>query len=210
MNKDPAFLFYPGDWLEGTQLFTRAHKGAYMDLLMAQNANGHLSPDDVKHVLGEDYETMWESKLKAKFTVDASGLFFNKKLQSVIDERNEYKAGRLKNLAGKKHYHKDGPYGKSICRDRDIDINKTTKGGVGGTEIPGHLLEVWPHFVEVRKKKRAPLTDRAIKNIISTLSEYDTATQVAMIEQSITRGYTGVFPVDGKTATKKPTNMPKL
>ncbi|MHA2039809.1 MAG: hypothetical protein ACW98X_25615, partial [Promethearchaeota archaeon] len=42
MAKDPAFLFYPGDWLGGTMLFSRAHKGAYMDLLMAQFNNGHM------------------------------------------------------------------------------------------------------------------------------------------------------------------------
>ena len=43
MSKDPAFLFYPGDWLGGTMLMTRHHKGAYMDLLMAQYNNGHMT-----------------------------------------------------------------------------------------------------------------------------------------------------------------------
>ena len=58
MAKDPAFLFYPGDWMGGVSTFTRAHKGAYMDVLMAQHNNGHLSIEDIEIVLGSDFESM--------------------------------------------------------------------------------------------------------------------------------------------------------
>lgn len=131
MKKDPAFLFYPGSWLKGTQLMSRPHKGALMDLLMAQFDNIRLSLDDIKTILGSDYETMWENKLKNKFVIDAKGLYYNEKLDRVIKERNNYKKGRLDNLKGKKTPHKDTPYGKPcgdsygkpICKDKDKDIN---------------------------------------------------------------------------------------
>ena len=61
MGKDPAFLFYPGDWLGGTMTFSRSHKGAYMDLLMCQFNGGHMSLLDIQIVLGSDFEKMWES-----------------------------------------------------------------------------------------------------------------------------------------------------
>ena len=80
MSKDPAFLFFPGDWLGGTMALTRHHKGAYMDLLMAQFNNGHMNIEEIKTILGQDFETMWESVLKKKFIQDDKGLFFNKRL----------------------------------------------------------------------------------------------------------------------------------
>jgi len=131
MKKDPAFLFYPGSWLKGTQLMTRSHKGAYMDLLMAQFSNGHLSLDDIQGVLGSDYESMWECKLKKCFDIDAEGLFYNAKMDNVMQERAAYKVGRLKNLKGKKKLHKEThkevPHGNPICLNEDINTNKALK-----------------------------------------------------------------------------------
>ena len=102
MAKDPAFLFYPGDWLGGTLTFNRAHKGAYMDLLMAQYSTGHMSIDDIKTVLGPDFDLMWESKLKRKFKIDDNGLFYNHKLEDVINSRRGFTQSRVNNLKGKK------------------------------------------------------------------------------------------------------------
>lgn len=98
MAKDPAFLFYPGDWLGGTMTFSRAHKGAYMDLLMCQFNQGHMSHHDIKTILGSDYETMWESKLKSKFVIDENGFFYNQKLENEILKRKKYTDSRRKNL----------------------------------------------------------------------------------------------------------------
>jgi hypothetical protein len=124
-KKDPAFLFYPGDWLKGTQLMSRPHKGAYMDLLMAQFSNGHMALDDIRTVLGVDYENMWESKLKSKFVQDDNSLYYNEKLESVMNERSDYKTGRLNNLKGKKEPHIEPhmspPYEDTICLNEDID-----------------------------------------------------------------------------------------
>lgn len=80
--------------------FSRAHKGAYMDLLMAQFNNGHLPLEDVRHILAGDYETMWESKLKAKFKEDDAGRFFNQKLENEIVKRKNYTQSRKDNLMG--------------------------------------------------------------------------------------------------------------
>lgn len=100
MAKDPAFLFYPGDWMGGTITFTRAHKGAYMDLLMAQFNGGHLTLDDVKMILGNDFDFMWEQKLKSKFKVDSNGCFYNVRLEEEKDKRKSYTQSRRNNLSG--------------------------------------------------------------------------------------------------------------
>jgi hypothetical protein len=94
MAKDPAFLFYPGDWLGGTLSFTRELKGAYMDLLMAQFNQGHLSLDDIQCVLGGDFDKLWQVKLQKKFDQDKSGLFYNVRLEEEQTKRRLYTQSR--------------------------------------------------------------------------------------------------------------------
>ena len=102
MAKDPAFLFFPGDWLGGTMTLSRHEKGAYIDLLMAQFNNGHLDIQEIKTILGkEDFETLWSGKLKKKFKIDNSGLYYNQKLESEIDKRKSYTESRRSNRQGK-------------------------------------------------------------------------------------------------------------
>lgn len=103
MGKDPAFLFYPGDWLGGTVTFTRHHKGAYMDLLMAQFNSGHLAIKDIKDTLGLDFESMWEDKLKSKFSVDNEGRFYNERLDIEITKRKNFTQSRRSNLSQKEN-----------------------------------------------------------------------------------------------------------
>lgn len=99
MAKDPAFLFYPGDWLGGTMTFSRFHKGAYMDLLMCQFNHGHMALHVVATILGEkDFLEMWESTLKAKFKVDSDGKFYNQKLEDEIFKRRKFTKSRQDNL----------------------------------------------------------------------------------------------------------------
>lgn len=91
MAKDPAFLFFPGDWLGGTMTLNRHQKGAYLDLLMVQFNNGHMSLDDIKETLGDkDFGDFWESKLKKKFKIDSDGLYFNKKLEDEVLKRRKF------------------------------------------------------------------------------------------------------------------------
>jgi uncharacterized protein YdaU (DUF1376 family) len=123
MSKDPAFLFYPGDWLGGTVLFSRSHKGAYMDLLMAQFNSGHMAIQDIKDLLGMDFENMWEQKLKSKFKQDENGLFYNKKLEDEILKRRNFTDSRRKNLKSEGS-HKDTHMDNHMENENKDVINK--------------------------------------------------------------------------------------
>lgn len=81
---------------------------------------------------------------------------------------------------------------------------KDIQDTIPGIKIPDHLNEVWPHFVAMRKTIKKPLTPRAIQNLLGTLSKYDHATQVAMIEQSITNSWAGVFPLHQQRLEQRP------
>lgn len=100
MAKDPAFLFFPGDWMGGTATFTRFMKGCYMDLLIAQFNNGHLSLEEIKTVLGSDFGQSWPT-LQKKFILDDDGKYFNVKLQTETLKRRAFTESRGNNRKGK-------------------------------------------------------------------------------------------------------------
>lgn len=103
MAKDPACLFYWGDWSGGTATFTRHLKGCYMDLLNAQFNSGPLSLDEIKTVLGSDFGSAWPA-LQKKFATTTNGLFFNERLQAEKDKRIAFVKSRTDNLH--KEHHK--------------------------------------------------------------------------------------------------------
>lgn len=114
--------------------FSRYHKGAYMDLLMCQFNQGHMSVEDIKVILGEkDYESMWESKLKSKFKVDSEGKYYNQKLEDEKIKRQKFTASRHKNLIGGDHMQLDmntrtiSHMGEHM-ENGDGDLNNNKKG----------------------------------------------------------------------------------
>lgn len=70
--KDPAFLFYPNDYIGGTMGMTFEQKGAYMDLLMMQFNRGHMTNHMICQVLGQTGGQLWDT-IKDKFILDDEG-----------------------------------------------------------------------------------------------------------------------------------------
>ena len=101
--KDPAFLFYPGDWLGGTLGMTFEEKGAYLELLMLQFNRGHMEG----HVIGQTVGHLWD-KIKSKFVQDEDGLWYNVRLEIEQNKRNSYINSRMNNIKGNNQYSKTG------------------------------------------------------------------------------------------------------
>lgn len=103
MAKDPAFLFYPGDWLGGTIGMSFEEKGAYMELLMMQFTRGHMT----SHMIGQTVGQLWV-KLQDKFVQDDKGLWYNRRLDEEKEKRKNYTGSRKNNLSGtNQHTKKD-------------------------------------------------------------------------------------------------------
>jgi uncharacterized protein YdaU (DUF1376 family) len=100
--KDPAFLFYPNDYLGGTMGMTLEEKGAYIELLILQFNRGHMTSHMVGHTVGQ----VWEG-IKDKFTMDENGCYYNKRLETEIIKRQKYSNSRRNNLEGKNQYTKN-------------------------------------------------------------------------------------------------------
>jgi hypothetical protein len=121
MAKDPAFLFYPGDWQGGTSTLSRFLKGCYMDVLIAQFNSGHLSLEEIKTVLGSDFGQAWPT-IQKKFTQDQNGLFYNVKLETEMIKRKEYSASRSKNRSSKKDMN-------NICKTHVTHMSQHMENG---------------------------------------------------------------------------------
>lgn len=98
MAKDPALLWYPGDWTQGTQLFTFEEKGAYMTLLMIQFETGSLSIEDIKYVLGVRFDTIW-NRICSKFKQDEDGRYYQWRIREEKVKRVKFTESRKKNLS---------------------------------------------------------------------------------------------------------------
>ena len=108
MAKDPAFLFYPNDWLGGTLGMTFEEKGAYMELLMMQFNRGHMTT----HMIGQVVGQIW-LKIQHKFIEDEEGLWYNKRLEEEQKRRKAYTESRRNNVEGINQYTKKGKNNRS-------------------------------------------------------------------------------------------------
>lgn len=85
-NKDPAFQFYPADFIVGTRFMSYEQKGKYIELLCYQHQQGHLSEADMLDICGEK-----DNRIFSKFVQDECGLYYNARLEEEIKKREEYK-----------------------------------------------------------------------------------------------------------------------
>jgi uncharacterized protein YdaU (DUF1376 family) len=120
--KDPAFLFYPGDWLSGTLGMSFEEKGAYMELLMMQFSRGHMTKDMIGQIVGQ----LWV-KLQDKFIQDDAGLWYNKRLDEEKEKRKNFVASRLNNKNGTNQHSKKEGHLTSDMEDENVNKDKYIK-----------------------------------------------------------------------------------
>jgi uncharacterized protein YdaU (DUF1376 family) len=92
MAKDPAFLFYPNDWIGGTMGMTFEEKGAYMELLMMQFNKGKFTKEQAKRTLNVSFDVVWTT-LKDKFSCE-DGFYHNVRLSTEKDKRSKFTESR--------------------------------------------------------------------------------------------------------------------
>lgn len=143
MAKDPAFLFYPNDYIGGTMGMTFEEKGAYVELLMCQFNRGHMTYHMCGQVVGQILD-----KIIHKFEKDENGLYYNVRLEQEINKRKAYSESRKNNITGKNQYtksdaHMDG-HTTSHMENENENINSNKKGS-------NYLEEDKQIFEEFRK-----------------------------------------------------------
>lgn len=175
--KDPAFLFYPNDWMGGTLTLNRHQKGCYIDLLVAQFNNGPLELEEIKIILGADFG-QWNS-LSKKFSF-MNGRYSNPRLEQEKSKRSTFTASRRSNA---KAY--------AIATGEHMeDINKNIN-----TELPNWLnIQAWEKWNKhIFEKKRKKLTPSTIEFQIKKLEKLGIKNHVDVINQAIEKGWVGFF-----------------
>jgi uncharacterized protein YdaU (DUF1376 family) len=81
-KKDPAFLFYPQDFLTGTMFMNNEQVGIYIRLLCAQHQHGGIiDRTSFNSIIGEN------EIVKSKFIETEDG-YFNNRLMEEMEKRN--------------------------------------------------------------------------------------------------------------------------
>lgn len=123
MAKDPAFLFYPNDYIGGTMGMTFEEKGAYIELLMLQFNRGHMDG----HMIGQCVGQLW-NRIQSKFIQDEQGLWYNERLDIEKAKRKAFSESRRNNIKGN-NQHMKGHMTKhmeneneDVIEDKNINI----------------------------------------------------------------------------------------
>ena len=92
MAKDPAFLFYSSDFLNGVADLTMEERGQFITLLCLQHQKGTLTDKTIRLCLGSV-----SVDVLSKFLKDKDGNFFNERLNEEIEKRIQFTESRRNN-----------------------------------------------------------------------------------------------------------------
>lgn len=157
-KKDPAFLFYPKDWLQGTAKLMPEEKGVYIDLLAHQHQDKHL-PIDTKRLsrivgLSEsEFIPIWDN-IKDKFILNGSNRLVNQKLTDLMTERSEksHKNKIIGTLASVVRLS-NAPYDLKFQAKKNFDYTEFL--GVKETELTELITEWFSKRLGIRSESIA-------------------------------------------------------
>ena len=211
MAKDPAFLFYPNDWLGGTLGMSFEEKGAYIELLMLQFNRGHMTSHMIRQVVGQNWD-----KIKDKFQTDENGLFFNKRLEIEKENRKAFTESRRNNISGKNQYSKKNKNkghktkhmeGHVTSHMEDENENENIneygiekKGGLGEkTKIDiSKISEAWAKWIKFKKDQfrfvyKSEESEELAKAELLKLSKNNSELALKIVERSMKNNWKGLF-----------------
>lgn len=123
MAKDPAFLFYPGDWNLGTMHLTLLEKGCYIELLILQFAKDRFTEAQAKHMLNGSFDLDW-ANIREKFKTDGV-YYWNERLKLEKEKRQKFTESRRSNGSIKKT---DTKHMLKHMEDENENISITNSG----------------------------------------------------------------------------------
>lgn len=197
MGKDPAFMFYSGDFLVGTMTMSFEDRGKYITILSYMHQNGRISEETIRLLVGSVSDM-----LRLKFSQDKDGNWFNNRLESEIEKRKNFvssrqengkKGGRppkIKEKSNKKTYAKPK---QNLPEDDNINENiiKYSFINISGFE---KIFNRWIEYKKARKEKyKSDDSLKAAYNKLVKLSEGKPENAHEIIEEAISNNWAGFF-----------------
>ena len=146
MAKDPAFLFYPNDYIGGTMGMTFEEKGAYIEILMLQFNRGHMT----SHMIGQLVGQLWGS-IKCKFVQDEQGLWYNVRLDQEKDKRMSFTQSRRNNIKGLNQHTIGHTLGHMTSHMEDV--NEDVNRNINKVKIIDTLFEEFWDLYDYKKSR---------------------------------------------------------
>jgi uncharacterized protein YdaU (DUF1376 family) len=208
MAKDPAFLFYPNDWIGGTMGMTFEEKGAYMELLMMQFNRGHMTTHMVGQVVGQ----IWD-KVKDKFTQDEQGMWFNRRLEEEKEKRQKFTQSRRNNISGENQHTKKNKLVDTNQRSYDHHMTSHMEDvNVNENEIDyyfnsSNFIQNWKNWKDYKKNQykfnfKTSKSEQIAINHLVKLSNQKESDAIEIINQSIANGWKGFFELKKQSHAK--------
>ena len=127
MSKDPAFLFYSSDFLNGVSDLTMEERGQYITLLCLQHQKGSLSEKTIRLSVGSVSVDVMK-----KFIKDEEGNYYQERLKEEIQKRANFTESRRNNgFKGGRPKANDKPNGypkqnlmEDVNENEDENVNK--------------------------------------------------------------------------------------
>lgn len=209
MAKDPAFLFYPGDYIAGTMHLDFICKGAYVDLLMLQFNRGHMTLDMIKHMLGDKFGHVW-GQIKDKFLVEKENgidYYYNKRLRIEKEKRQKYVQSRTNNKKGNNQYKKNKGHMTIHMENENVNENKIKKE----IEYPFNsqkFKNVWDQWKEYKKKEhnfkyKSVISEQAALSKLQRISGNNENIAYAIMKRSVENGWSGLFELTKRESSSK-------
>lgn len=193
MAKDPAFLFYPADYIGGTMGMTFEEKGAYIELLMLQFNRGHMTKDMILHTLGHNAGHLF-GRIEVKFLVDSNGLYYNDRLDIEKKKRENFTNSRRNNKLGANQHSKKEEENLGHMTYHMVNVNYNITNTI--------LRESFVKFLLNQKVKK---NDVQIELLLKKLNSFpNDSYRLKSIENAIRAGHSDFYELQGNdTAVSK-------
>ena len=218
-NKDPAFMFYPADFMIGTFFMTNEEVGRYIRMLCLQHQQGRLSAEEMDSMCGDS------SKIRAKFVMDENGMYYNERLDEEIAKRSEYKEKQRQygSQGGKKRSTNAQATIKAPLSDpqatlklpsttrvgnenRNINIDSNNKTKNTSTNLYNKLRATYIYserinnkvleWLQYKSERREPYKETGLKVLLRRIEnsalEYGDEAVCDVIDDSIANGWKGI------------------
>jgi hypothetical protein len=130
-KEDFCFTYYDGDAARDTTHMNRLERGAYHDVIISQRKFGHLTLDQIKKILGKDFNECWPA-LELIMKVEGEKYFVEWLENSIVKMRKHSK----KQSANKKGKTKQEP----DSTKQQPNNNQTNPLGDGNGNEDGYVI----------------------------------------------------------------------
>ena len=221
--KDPAFLFYPGDYLRDTQCLSEAVQVAY-DRIMCEHMRNICVSHAQFNFFTKNFSAEEIAQLKTVLIETPEG-FHIEWVMEGLNKRRAYSESRRKNRSGKTKKETDSTTNTSSSYEEHMENEienengiVTEKGKEGTGEKPLAAAKVvhpfdtadfeqqwqaWKQYraTEHRQRYRSMQSEQAALAELGTLSALNEQTAIAILHQSMGKGWKGFFELKNDAAT---------